>query len=426
MKAADKVRRDTYVGPVYVGEMSMPAARNALNTWWGTEKARPIVLKSPHMVTAFKRTPEELGVRLDVAASLNQVPRGSIFDVFGGRKPTRVNPVVAVDGSRFERLKKKLDGATKKPSEARVAYTGGKIVLTPETSSAEADTSKLGPQLASAVLDHKDVEIAFIPAPKRIPDEMLAGIDEVASEFTTRFSTAKRTRCSNIKLASSKLNGIILLPGERVSFNESVGRRTAKNGFQIAGVYKNGKHDVDIGGGICQVSSTLYNAALFADLKIVKRQNHSMPVPYVPVGQDATVDYGSIDLVIENNYEKPIAISSEYHPGSLTFRVLGEKDPGRAVKIESDGRERWDAGTKLIVDPTLAAGKTKVVDKGASGQAIQTYRVVYKNGKEVRRETLGRSYYRGGQKIIAVGPGKTQTRRTAPNSGMRLTSSNSN
>ncbi len=171
----------------------------------------------------------------------------------------------------------------------------------------------------------------------------------------------------------------------------------------MAGVYKKGKHDVDVGGGICQVSTTLYNAALFANLKILQRHNHSMPVPYVPPGQDATVDYGALDLAIENNTASSIAICSEYHPGRLTFRILGKRDPGMKVKIESTGKQRWDPGTQLISDPTLPAGQKKVIDKGAAGESVKTYRVVYREGKEVRRESLGTSYYKGGQKIVAVG-----------------------
>ena len=236
-------------------------------------------------------------------------------------------------------------------------------------------------------------------------------------------SRPQESRYSNIRLASSKLNGLVLLPGERVSFNDTVGRRTEKGGFKLAGVYKNGKHDVDVGGGICQVSTTLYNAALLADLKIVQRHNHSMPVPYVPLGQDATVDYGALDLQIQNNSTSPIAISSEYHPGKLTFRILGRKDPGLRVKILSDGKQRWDAGTLVVVDPALAPGQKKVVDKGASGQSIKTYRVVYRDGREIRKESLGLSYYKGGQKVIAVGQAAVAAK-TEP-SGLKLISANS-
>jgi len=167
-----------------------------------------------------------------------------------------------------------------------------------------------------------------------------------------------------------------LAPGEKLSFNKTVGRRTIENGFKLAGVYKAGKHDLGIGGGICQVSSTLYNAVLLSDLKVLRRQNHSMPVAYLPVGRDATVDYGSIDLVFENTMSTPVAISSSYTPGRLTFRVLGKKDPSISVKILSIGHRSWDTGVKTVMDPTLPAGKRLIVEKGSRGHSVSTYRLV--------------------------------------------------
>jgi vancomycin resistance protein YoaR len=158
-----------------------------------------------------------------------------------------------------------------------------------------------------------------------------------------------------------------------------------------------------VGGGICQVSSTLYNASLFADLQIVQRHNHSMPVAYLPVGRDATVDYGSLDLELKNNLSTPIALNSDYKAGTLTFRVLGKKDPGLAIKIESSDSQTWSGPVKTVMDPKIPIGQKKILEKGSSGRSIHTYRVVYKDGKEIARESLGRSLYKGGERVIAVG-----------------------
>jgi len=183
-----------------------------------------------------------------------------------------------------------------------------------------------------------------------------------------------------------------------------VGQRTKKAGFQLAGVYKQGKHDVGIGGGICQVSTTLYNACLLANLQIKQRSNHSMPVAYVPLGRDATVDYGSLDLIVENSTKGPIAVNSEYKPGRLTFRILGKREPGLVVKIVAGKPRAWERGSRIVADPTLKPGQHKVVDKGSRGHEVVTTRLVIKNGVVIKRERLGRSYYTGGEKIIAVAP----------------------
>jgi vancomycin resistance protein YoaR len=152
------------------------------------------------------------------------------------------------------------------------------------------------------------------------------------------------------------------------------------------------------------VSGTLYNAVLLANLKVKHRENHSMPVAYLPVGRDATVDYGTKDLRFENSTDHPIAIYSSYVTGRLTFGVLGLKEPGLSVEIVTSGHKSWSRGIQYVTDKTLPPGKTKVVEKGASGHQIDTYRVVKKDGVEVKREYLGRSHYAGGVRIIARGP----------------------
>ena len=420
-RARQNIRARTLIGTIQVGKMPAGDAAAALEKWWDSASNREIAFKSDLLTDSGTLTASELGIGFDLNATMAQAPRGSLLDSFRTVTPTHLRPVLTVNGEKLDALRDELETHLKDPSKAKVFYADGKIVREPETGGAKVDRAKLQVELIMAILHKSNLEVPFAEGQKQVPDEALASITEIESEFTTKFPTYKKTRCANIKLASEKLDGLVLMPGEQVSFNGIVGRRTQAAGFQIAGVYKNGKHDVDVGGGICQVSSTFYNAALLANLKIAERHNHSRPVPYVPVGRDATVDYGSLDLVIANNSDHAIAIDSEYHPGKLTFRILGQKNKGLDVKIESDGRSRWSAGTQTVVDPTLAPGKSKVVDKGASGQQINTYRVVYNDGKVVRRESLGRSYYRGGQRIIAVGPSGAKP----ASNPVRLASSNS-
>jgi vancomycin resistance protein YoaR len=274
------------------------------------------------------------------------------------------------------------------------------------------------PALSAAVVvaleRDKVLDLPLQEAPKLVPDEQLAEIKEVVAEFTTRFSAGNRPRAANLKLASSLINGVVLAPGEQFSFNQTVGQRTTRRGFRVAGIYANGRHDTGVGGGICQVSTTLYNAALLSNMHIVKKSNHSMPVPYVPVGRDATVNWGAQDLVLRNNYETPIALSSTYEPGRLTFRVLGKKQPGLSVKIERTGLRSWRSGVKTVVDGSLAPGRRRVIEGGSSGFSVHTHRLVFKDGKLVKKEPLGRSHYPGGSTIIAIGPARKAPPVTAP------------
>jgi vancomycin resistance protein YoaR len=123
----------------------------------------------------------------------------------------------------------------------------------------------------------------------------------------------------------------------------------------------------------------------------------------VPVGRDATVDWGSLDLVIANNQEVPIAIVSDFKPGTLTFKILGQKDEAKKIEIVTSNHKSWDRGMETWTDPNLPVGRRKVIEKGSRGHSINTYRVVYEGGKEVRRESLGHSHYKGTPRIVVVG-----------------------
>jgi vancomycin resistance protein YoaR len=407
----DTIAPNVYVGEVMVGDLTPDEAGKKVRTWWETEKLQKLTLKSSKIEKPLPQMkPSELGITLDDQATVAQLPKQSFLDGAQGLvqrdapEKQLFNPIYKPTGVAPVELAKQVRAAIGKPRPARAYYRQGAVEIKPETSILELDKESLIPAVVEAMERDKVVELPLKEAPKNIPDEDLKNIREVVSSFSTRFSAGNRPRSSNLKLAASILNGLVLAPGEEFSFNGAVGQRTLRRGFKLAGVYLNGKHDVGVGGGICQVSTTLFNAALLADLDIVRRSNHSMPVPYVPVGRDATVSWGSPDLVLRNNYETPIAFSSQYVPGQLTFRVLGKKKPGLSVKIERGGMSSWGATTKTVIDRSLPPGRTKVIERGTGGWSVTTYRLVYQDGKLLRKDVLGRSHYPGGARIIAVGP----------------------
>lgn len=148
-------------------------------------------------------------------------------------------------------------------------------------------------------------------------------INGLLGEFTTRFAAGDTARVNNIWLASSKINDYILQPGETFSFNETVGPRTKERGFAEAGVIRNKQHEVDVGGGVCQTATTLYNAARAAKLTIIERHGHSLPVRYVAKGCDAAVVYGEKDLRFRNDTQHAILIRSYFAYGKLLFKIYG-------------------------------------------------------------------------------------------------------
>lgn len=403
-----KIVPNTFVGPVSVGGMAPPEAAKKLRIWWETEKRVPLKLVCEQVKNPLpEMTAGQLGVALDDIASVQPLPVqdfvGAATSVVGqGGEAKHFELKFKASGQSLEHLEKLVRESAGEPKKAVVKFVNGEIVRTPETSALRLKKEALTPAVVEALQGDLKVKVPVEQAPKHVPDEQLATITELVQPFTTHFPARMISRNNNIKVASGKLNGIVLMPGDHVSFNETVGRRTIEAGFQEAGVYKNGKHDHGIGGGICQVSTTLYNAALFANLGIVHRHNHSMPVPYVPLGRDATVDYGSIDLELVNTYPGPIAITSEYENGSLTFRIFGKKDPALSVKVITDGHKSWDRGIKVTQDKSLKPGTHKIVDKGSMGHSINSYRLVYKNGVLEKKESLGRSYYAGAVRLISA------------------------
>jgi len=408
------IRANTFVGPVAVGNIEPEEAAKRLRGWWESERIKPLKLVcSATKAVLPSMTPGQLGVGLDDAGIVADLPRAGLTDGLTGMAerldvPLKYKP----NGANLVPVASMLKSKIGSPQPARVVWTEGAIQATPESSVLRLDAKALPDAVIAGLQGDRTVDLPVTEGTKRVPDEALAEITDLVSEYTTSFPASNRPRSSNIRLAASKLNGVVLMPGEKLSFNGTVGRRTLKGGFKLAGVYAQGKHDVGVGGGICQVSTTMYNAALFADLKIVRRSNHSLPVAYVPLGRDATVDYGSLDLVFQNDTKGPIAVVNTYEPGRLTFRVLGKKDPSLKVRVVQEGGSSWDVGTKTVVDRSLAPGTRKVVEKGGRGHSVKTYRLVYRDGVLVEKQALGQSTYGGGPRIIAVGPGAAKTAST--------------
>lgn len=408
----------TRVGPVAVGGLTHEEAAKRIRVWWESEKIREVSLRLPG--TAGKTLllkANKLGFRLDDLASVKDLPMQEFTDAAQAAVGLADQTVkkfeikwAILPGKPFEAMIDFVEDNVGGVSAARATWNGTSVSVTPERAGATLNVEEFQAQAPRLLAQgHDELVLPTIEAPKRVTDEALAQITEIVGEFTTKFSAGNRNRSDNLRIAATSLDGTILMPGEEFSFNGVLGRRTKQLGYKEAGVYVNGRHDTGIGGGICQVSTTLYNAVLFADLKVTKRTNHSMPVPYVPLGRDATVSYGALDFKFANSLETPVAISASYNPGKLTFRILGTKDEGVSVKMISSAAKSWAAAAKTITDPRLAPGAKKVIEKGSIGRSVKTYRVVYKNGVEARRDDLGSSIYRAFPRVIAVGKPATAT-----------------
>lgn len=229
---------------------------------------------------------------------------------------------------------------------------------------------------------------------------------DLLSQFSTSFTSSGYNRSNNIILSSAKLNGLVLMPGEEFSYNPAVGQRTRAAGFREAGAYSNGKVVQEVGGGICQVSSTLYNAVLYANLEIVERTNHYFNPGYVKAGLDATVSWGGPDFRFRNNRNYPIRIVTDTSGKKLKVYIYGLKtDDDCTVVLDPRYISSVPYKTTYQNDASLATGETRVISSGSNGCKTATYKYVYdKNGTLISSECISRDTYSPHNKVVAVGP----------------------
>lgn len=229
--------------------------------------------------------------------------------------------------------------------------------------------------------------------------------------YTSDFSNSDANRASNVRLAAKMLNGTIIMPGETFSFNKTMGDcGLASRGFKSAAVFKNGKVVKEIGGGVCQLSSSLYVATLYANLGIVARSQHALPVGYVPVSLDATVYYPYTDFKFKNTRNYPIKISATTTSSrKLVVTIYGTKeDVEYDVKLTSWVTEWISPKVQKQNDSSILEGKTKTIQKGAKGYKSVAYKTVSLNGKVISKTLLSSDSYGSTPTIIAVGTKKQQ------------------
>ncbi|WP_130848568.1 VanW family protein [Intestinimonas timonensis] len=251
-----------------------------------------------------------------------------------------------------------------------------------------------------------DVSVALTVTEPTVSTESLKELlfRDVLGEASSSVSGSSN-RKSNVKLSASVCDGIILLPGEVFSYNNTTGSRTADKGYLPAPSYVGGKSTDEVGGGICQTSSTIYYAALNSNLKIVERHNHMFAVGYVPDGMDATVWYGASDFRFENDTDYPIKIVTEYKNSRLTVQIYGTKTDDLYVKMTNKELSSTAWSTEYKVDPSLPAGTTKTEQTPYRGRVVEAYRNVYDgNGNLVSSTLESKSTYKMRNQIILVSP----------------------
>jgi len=237
--------------------------------------------------------------------------------------------------------------------------------------------------------------------------EELESIQDVLGSYHTDFGTVVNGRTNNIKTGASKLDGLVVYPGETISVSEAIGPTTAENGYYPAGSYENGTTVETYGGGICQVSTTLYNAVIRAELEIVTRAAHSMIVSYVEPSMDAAIADGIKDLQFKNNQETPIYIEGYTSGGIIYFNIYGKetRPSNRRVDFVSEVTSQTEPEKEYVAVGDQPVGYIETTTKPHIGYTARLWKIVYENDVEVSRKVFNNSKYNPSKEVISVGVG---------------------
>lgn len=246
--------------------------------------------------------------------------------------------------------------------------------------------------------------VADVVDPKGTEEE-LSKVKDLLGGFNTSYASSGAGRSKNVENGANKINGSVIYPGDSFSVYEAVSPFEPENGYELAGSYENGTTVETYGGGICQVSTTLYNAVIRAELEVTERFNHSMIVSYVDPSADAAIAGTYKDLKFVNNTKAPIYIEGYTSGRSLYFNIFGEetRDPNRQVSFVSETLSTTEPGTQYQASPGNPIGYMSQVQSSHTGYTAQLWKVVTVNGVEQSREVFNKSTYKASPRIVAVG-----------------------
>ena len=308
--------------------------------------------------------------------------------------------------NKLDELVNQWKEAIEKPprNAAFSILTGG---LVPQEQGRKVETQVLRQLILETLRRSDGVNVAMPVTPLypqiTVTDIKQLGINQLLSTYTTQFDAGDKNRTANIKRSAENMNGYIIYPEDTFSFNEVVGPRDKEHGFKEAMEIVDNQFVPGIGGGVCQVSSTLYNAVLLANLAIVERYNHSKPLGYVSLGRDATVAFGTLDFKFANNSSSPLMIIAEVERDKLRIGIFGQHRLSEAVEIIIADQQVIPPAVIKQQDQDLLLGENKIDRQGKPGYEVTTVRSVRLQGKEIKRETLSKDRYLPEDTIVKVG-----------------------
>lgn len=381
-------------------------------------KEQDDIIKSLHLEYAEKQYEiklTDLGYTYDYEAAIDKAYSigrdGSLFERYKKiMEVKKKGELIALQPSYDrEKIVKMVDHIAKDIDQEGVDaifnFNNGNFKVTEHKDGITLNKSELIKLIEDNIYEPEDIQIPIDVIKPKFTKEFYGRINGIIGEYSTSFKGSSSGRIHNIKLSAESLNNKLIMPGEEISYNATTGPRQRKFGYEEAPVIQNGELTPGIGGGVCQTSTTLYNALLLSDLTITERHPHSIAASYVPRGQDGAVATGYLDLKFKNDYDFPIYLNSKVIGDRVYFYIYGDtKTKDYIVKIEPELIATIPYNTKEIFDETALPGSRQLVQEGRTGYKVRTYKSIIKNGVVISREQISYDYYRERDYIYKVGP----------------------
>lgn len=405
-----KILEGVSVEGISIGGMTKKEAENVIESEMKTIHKEEVTLYVDDEKTSAKI--DSLGAAADAQKTVKEAydlgRSGSIFDRYSDvkKKEHKLRVYRQYDKFAFE---KKIKNATKKiitePRNASVKRENGKFVVIKEKTGYTLNMNETFDNFKKAVESGKDkVKLDVVKKKAKYTSKDMADVKDVLGTYTTEYGGSPYGRKVNVANGASKINGSMVYPGETLSVYKTVSPFTKENGYALAGSYENGQTVQTYGGGICQVSTTLYNAVIRAELEIVERFPHSMTVHYVPRSADAAIAGTHKDMKFKNTFDTPIYIEGKANGSTITFTVYGKKkDPKRSVEFVSETTKVLESSESTISDATLPAGQKVVQSYGHTGYTARLWKIVKINGKQVSKKVFNNSSYMSTPTVYRVG-----------------------
>ncbi|MBR2289156.1 MAG: VanW family protein [Clostridia bacterium] len=383
-----------------------------------------VATSMPGLVTQYSYYIEDDELIINPGVDGIQVEQDSLKNRIENNLQNR-NPLEIIKDFKNEKLTIPCKNVTADPVDMEKVYSevhtqpeNAYFIPATETSKAQIFADVDGIDFAISVDEAKEtyneetneyvVPLSKTKAEITINDIGLEAFPNKLQEFSTRYDASNWGRSENLKIATRKIDGTVLMPGQQFSFNGVVGERTVQEGYKNAAIFSNGTVEDGLAGGICQISSTLYNVALLANLQIDERYNHSFKTSYLDYGRDATVVYGIKDFKFTNTRSYPIKIDGTAENGVVTFAIYGiEEDTEYTIKVLPVVTSTIPYTTQTVTDNSLAPGAQAVKQGGQSGARVTTYKETSLNGVVISKEVITNDVYQAMTRIVRVGPNAT-------------------